>query len=256
VSKSPKDVQRRLNLLFDIRNDILTRWESGEPLTREDIIRILKQEYEKERISPLRGASMPEDIYDKEMASLYVVGKYGMGLDDQYPDLFDKIFYLESKYDHIAEILLTEPPEKARDLVTALVGGQLEDNTVARILRIRFTMVYFGFADEQSLKALGDALRRVFPEKEKIVSKYLRFYIAFKVATSIYRGEIRDRLSKEALKQGTALAFDPFQGTIPDDKYIRKIASEVFRVPRKVLDSVLSRTRPHRRSRQKQSQSQ
>ncbi len=246
MARAHKDVQRRLNLLFDLWNEILNRWERGENLTREDVVRLLKREYERERLSPLRGASLPEDIYDKEMASLYVVGKYGMGLDEQYPELFDRIFYLESRYDKIAEILLSSPPEEARDKILALVGGQLSDNTIARILRIRFTMVYFGFDDEESLRRLGEALAKAFPEKEKIISKYIRFYIAFKVASQIYRGQVRDRITKEAVKQGTALAFSNFQGTIPDDKYIMKIASEVFHVPRRVLERVL---RPGRQKR-------
>ena len=247
MARGRRDVQRRLNLLFDLWNEILARWDRGEELTREDVVSLLRREYERERMSPLRGASMPEDIYDKEMASLYVVGKYGMGLDQQYPDLFDKIFYVESRYDKIAEILLTLPPEEARDKILALVGGQMSDNTVARILRIRFTMIYFGFADERSLRELAEALARAFPEKERIVAKYLRFYIAFKVASSIYRGEVRDRLTKEALKQGTALSFQGFQGVIPDDNYIRKIAQDVFRVPRRVLDQVLTQPGGQRR---------
>ena len=235
-------------MLFDLWNDILNKWEQGERLTREDVIEMLKREYERERISPLRGASLPEDIYDKEMASLYVVGKYGMGLDEQYPDLFDTIFYIENRYDKITEILLTTPPEQARDKILALVGGNLTDNIIARILRIRFTMVYFGFADEKSLRTVAEALAKAFPDKAKIVSKYVRFYIAFKVASHIYRGMVRDRLTKEALKQGTALTFEGFPGSIPDDNYIRKIASEVFRVPRRVLDKILTRGKRERES--------
>ncbi len=239
VSKA-KDVQRRLNLLFDIWNTILNLWEQGENLSRTRVIEILKQEYKKERLSPLRGASMPEDIYDKEMASLYIVGKYGMGLEDQYPDLFDTIFYPEIKYDKIIEIVLTSDPKDARDKVEALLGGIPDDNTIARILRLRFTQIYYGFADEESLRTLTKALAATFPEKEKVISKYVRFYIAFKIASGIYRGEIRDRLTKEAVKQGTALSFSDFHGSIPDDKYIRKIASEVFRVSKRVLDHVLA----------------
>ena len=239
MARQDKDVQRRLNLLFDLWNDILNKWERGERLTREDVVAILKREYEREKISPLRGAALPEDIYDKEMASLYVVGKYGMGLDEQYPDLFDSVFYVESRYDKIAEILLSTSPQEARDKILALVGGHLSDNTIARILRIKFTSVYFGFDSEESLKRLAEALAEAFPEKRDIVAKYIRFYIAFKVASEIYRGHVRDRLTKEALKQGTALTFSSFKGTIPDDSYIKRIARGVFGVPQRVLDRVM-----------------
>ena len=249
MARADKDVQRRLNLLFDIWNAIINKWEQETRLTREDVVELLKREYGRERISPLRGASLPEDIFDKEMASLYVVGKYGMGLDEQYPELFDKVFYLESRYDKIAEILITSPPEEARDRILALVGGTLSDNTIARILRIRFTMVYFGFDTEESLNRLAEAMAKAFPDKEKIISKYIRFYIAFKVASEIYRGRVRDRITKEALKQGTALTFSGFQGTIPDDLYIMRIAREVFRVPEKVAFRVLATQGKDRRAR-------
>jgi len=237
--KKSRDVQRRLSLLMDLWNEIISKWESGEELTRERVVRMLREAYAQERMSPLRGASLPEDIYDKEMASLYVVGKYGMGLEELYPKLFDELFPNEIRYEKAAEILLTEPPEQARDKILVLLGGRLDDNTIARMFRLKFTEVYFGFASEDSLIQLLKAFVKAFPEKEKLAVKYARFYTAFKVASAIYRGEVRDRITKEALKQATALSFSEFQGAIPDDKYIGKIASEVFGVRQGVLNHIL-----------------
>jgi len=238
VRKS-RDVQRRLALLMDLWNEIISKWESGEELTRERVVRMLRDAYARERISPLRGASLPEDIYDKEMASLYVVGKHGMGLEELYPKLFDEVFPDEIRYEKAAEILLTEPPEQARDKILVLLGGRLDDNVIARMFRLKFTEVYFGFTSEDSLVQLIRAFAKAFPEKERLAVKYARFYIAFKVASAIYRGEVRDRITKEALKQATALAFHDFQGAIPDDKYIGKIAGEVFGVRQSILNHIL-----------------
>jgi len=249
VAERARDVKRRLNLLFDLWNEIISRWEQGENLERDDVVRLLKREYERERISPLRGASLPPDIYEKEMSSLYIVGKYGMGLEEQYPELFDRIFYPEIKYEKIIEILMTSTSEEARDKILAMLGREPEDNIIARILRLEFTKIYYGFTDEESLRRLVAAILRVFPEKERMLSKYIRFYIAFKVASGIYRGEVRDRLTKEAVKQGTALVFSDIRGSIPDDNYIRKIAMEVFHVPRRILDHVLPAGRGQRRGR-------
>lgn len=234
-----KDVQRRLSVLMDLWNKIIDMWESGEKLDRRRIIELLKNAYGEEKLSPLRGASEPEDIYDKELASLYVVGKYGMGLDKQYPKLFDEIFTNEIRYDKAIDILLTEDPETARDKILALMGGRLDDNTVARIFRMKFTEIYFGFSDEEGLARLLKAFIKAFPEKERVAVKYARFYIAFKVAAMIYRGEVRDRITKEALKQATALSFSELQGAIPDDSYIEKIATGVFKVRRNFLRNIL-----------------
>ncbi len=252
VGKS-KDVQRRLSILMDLWNEILDKWESGEKLTREKIVDMLKEAYAKERISPLRGASIPEDLYDKELASLYIVGKYGMGLEEIYPKLFDEIFKEEIKYDKIINIIITEDPETARDKVSTILGGKLSDNTIARIFRLKFTEVYFGFTDESSLINLLKNFVKVFPDKEKIATKYARFYIAFKVAASIYRGDVRDRITKEALKQASALSFSDFQGAIPDDSYIEKIAVGVFGVKKNYIKGILGGTRKKKRRVQKTS---
>jgi len=240
-----RDVQRRLSLLMDVWNDIVSAWESGKRVTRADVVRMLREAYGKERISPLRGASVPEDIYEKELASLYVVGKYGMGLEEVYPQLFDEVFGDEVRYEKAIAALLTEPPETARAKVQALLG-RLDDNVIARMLRLKFTEVYFGFADEESLVKLIKALVAALPEKERIAVKYARFYIAFKIASAIARGEVRDRITKEALKQASALAFDGLQGVIPDDNYIAKIASEVFGVRPHRLRGIL-KTGPRER---------
>ncbi len=237
VEKS-RDVQRRLATLMDLWNEIIALWEQGKRLSREDVVRMLRDAYTREGLSPLRGASLPEDIYDKEMASLYVVGKHGMGLENMYPDLFDEIFHNEIKYEKAIAALLTEDPETARVKIGALLGT-LDDNTIARTLRLKFTEVYFGFADEESLVNLIKALIRAFPEKERIAVKYARFYIAFKIASAIYRGDVRNRITKEALKQATALSLDGLQGVIPDDNYIYKIATEVFNVKPSRLRGIL-----------------
>ncbi|MEB3860121.1 MAG: DUF2192 domain-containing protein, partial [Desulfurococcales archaeon] len=71
------------------------------------------------------------------------------------------------------------------------------------------------------------------------VSKYARFYIAFQVASAISRGRVRDRLTKEAVKQALALELQPLKGVIPDDKYIAVIASEVFKIPKRHLLNML-----------------
>ncbi len=233
------DVKRRLSVLVDLWNEIVGMWDSGSGVTRDRVIEMLKDAYRRERLSPLRGASMPEDIFEKELISLYVVGKHGMGLDQQYPELFDSLFPDIIRYDEAVRILLTEEPGKARDKISLLLGS-LDDNTLARMLRVKMTEAYFGFSDHRALINLIRAVSKALPEKERLAVKYARFYIAFRVAEAIASGEVRDRISKEALKQALALETGIEKGVIPDDRYIEKIASEVFRVPKRIINMVLS----------------
>ncbi len=237
--KETADVKRRLAVLVDLWNEIVSLWDSGKRLDRERVVEMLREEYRREKLSPIRGASLPPDIYEKELISLYVVGKHGMGLDQQYPEIFDSLFPDIIRYDEAVKILLTEDPETARDKIKLLLGS-LDDNTLARMLRVKMTEVYFGFSDNRALINLIKAVAKTFPDKERLAVKYARFYIAFKVAEAIASGEVRDRISKEALKQALALETGIERGVIPDDRYIEKIAQEVFRVPRRILSSVLS----------------
>jgi len=240
---------------MDIWNRVLDLWESeGRSLSRDDVVRILRDSYRSARISPIKGASSPPDLFDKEMASLYVVGKYGMGLDVQYPDLFNEIFSREVRYEQAIAALLTESPERAKEKVTILLGGRVDDNEIARMLRLKLTEVYFGFTREESLLELLRALVNAFPEKEKLTSKYARFYIALKVARAIASGEARDRLTKEAIKQATALKISWLKRAIPDDNYIATIASEVYGVPKRILKDVLQLNGKRRERRPKKAE--
>ncbi len=247
--KGSSDLKRRLSTLVDLWNEIITMWDSGKKVDREKVVDMLKEAYNREKLSPLRGASVPEDLYERELISLYVVGRYGMGLDQQYPELFDALFPDFIRYEEAIRILLTEDPETARDRIKLLLGG-LDDNTVARMLRVKMTEAYFGFSDHRALINLIKSLMKAFPEKERLAVKYTRFYIAFRVAEAIASGEVRDRISKEALKQALALETGIERGAIPDDRYIEKIAVEVFKVPRKVLGGILLVKEGRRRPRQ------
>ncbi|MEM0366487.1 MAG: DUF2192 domain-containing protein, partial [Acidilobaceae archaeon] len=78
------------------------------------------------------------------------------------------------------------------------------------------------------------------PEKSKTIKNYIKFYIAFKIAEAISNGEVRDRISKEALKHALALEFKLEKRGLPDDSYIRMIAREVFNIPEKILNNILT----------------
>ncbi|MEM2502115.1 MAG: DUF2192 domain-containing protein, partial [Acidilobaceae archaeon] len=135
--KGKVDVKKRINVLMDVWNNIIEYWEeSGGSLSRSDVTRILMDAYNRESIKPLKGAANPADLYDKELASLYVVGRYGMGLEEQYPDIFDKIFREEIKYENVINIMSKEPLEIAREKIKVILGD-VDDNTLSRILRLK-----------------------------------------------------------------------------------------------------------------------
>ncbi|MEM1686037.1 MAG: DUF2192 domain-containing protein [Acidilobaceae archaeon] len=238
--KGKVDVKKRINVLMDVWNNIIEYWEeSGGSLSRSDVTRILMDAYNRESIKPLKGAANPADLYDKELASLYVVGRYGMGLEEQYPDIFDKIFREEIKYENVINIMSKEPLEIAREKIKVILGD-VDDNTLSRILRLKLTEVFFNFSSKDELINLIKTALKIYPEKSKTIKNYIKFYIAFKIAEAISNGEVRDRISKEALKHALALEFKLEKKGLPDDSYIRMIAREVFNIPEKILNNILT----------------
>jgi len=244
VKSSPRRIggrspyKRKISLLVKLLGELVT---SEENVSREVVVEKLRKLYEKNNIEPFRGKAKPQDLYDKEMASLYIVGKYGLRLHEEFPELFNKIFYKEQLYEKIMNLFLREDVDNStvRNLVLGLLGGEFDSNTLARVMRIALTGSILGFMEEDIVFKLLKRILEVFPEHEPTVRKYIRFYIAFKVAEKIAKRTIRDRITKELHKQ--ALGFNaPIQKSIPDDEYIYSIAKEVFHVPEHILKNVLS----------------
>jgi len=234
VERNP--YRRRIKILVEVLNTIIHE----EDLSRKEVADILRRAYEKHKIKPLKGKATPPDLYDKELSSLYVIGRYGLGLDDEYPDLFNKLFYLEEGFERVIELLKKDKYEEARELLKPLSSsGVVDSNTIARMLRVPFTKLLFGFTDEEEFATILHRVGRAFPEEERTVKNYVKFYIAFKIAEEISKGLIRSKGFKEAMKKALALRLG-FPRVMPSDEYIALIAREVFGVPSSVLGKILS----------------
>jgi len=219
--------RRRIEIAVDLVGEALEKdWDRAR-LEKE-----LSKRYEEEDISPFRGLALPADIIDKEMSTLYVVSKYGLGLDEETSQIFD----YERRLEKAAEIIMRKEPD-ARAKVLELVG-EINSNTLSRIFRVVFTAIILGFRQEEDLIRLLHAAQQLFPEEARTVKKYARFYIAFKVAEAIAKGDVYDKLTKEALKQSLALRLN-LPKILPDDDYIYTIAKEVFNVNEKKLKNIL-----------------
>jgi len=235
-SRRDKRVYRKkVSVAIDLLASIL---EDGIE-DRERVRELLRERYEETRLSPFRGIAFPEDIYDKEMATLYVVGKYGMGLDQDFPREFERIFEREVRYERALEALLGPGSvEEKRERIKGLLG-EVNSNELSRMFRLLFTRIVLGFEEEDRLFQALRAAREVFPEHERDVMKYARFYIGFRLAEKIATGEIRSKLAKEAEKQALNLSIG-LGKTMPDDSYIYNIARSVFKVPREKLEAILN----------------
>ena len=230
------DIRRkRLKVLVDVWGHVIGR----EKISREDLIELLKKEYEKNGVEPFRGAAKPQDIYEKDLIALYVVGVYGLGLREEYSELISRLFEPEERYEKACDVLYSEEdPDKAREKVIELLGKQPDSLLLSKIFRVEILKHYFGFIEEDRMSRILVNMLRAFPEEEATVRRLAKFYIAYKIGLAILRGEIRDWVTKEAYKQALAIELKNIRG-IPDDTYVAKIISSIFGVKRESYASIL-----------------
>jgi len=221
--------KERVKVLTDLWSKIL----EDQSLARGDVIELLRQSYEEKGIKPIRGFKA-EDLYEKELISLYVVGKDGLGLFEDYRSLFDKLFSFEVTYDEALNLILENKPLEAYEKLDKDKGN------VAKTLRVIFTETIFSFKPEDLLfKALRNLNNTESDELKHTATSFSRFYTAFKIAEGIAERSIKDKMSLEAMKKVIAInigiSYPP-----PKQEYISLIATEVFNINQKILKRIFT----------------
>lgn len=228
--------KKRIQVAVSILSEVAKRVNE---LDRGALVDYLRKTYEKTGLSPIRGKTLPPDIYDKELTTLYVIGKYGLGLAQDYPYMFSKIFYVEENLDMALDLILQGDIGGAREKIKSVSPtGVVDGNMIARLLRIPLTKFILGFISEDEFTRILHAVYNAFPEEEKTVKSYVKFFIGLKLAEAIYRGEIRSREYKEAFKRALAIRIG-FPKTTPSDEYVKAVAEAVFNMSKKELSRVL-----------------
>jgi hypothetical protein len=233
--KSP--YRKRIQVAVKVLSELTKRLNE---IDRPAAVEILRKIYTEHRLQPIRGKATPPDIFDKEMATLYVISKYGLKLNEEHPELHTKIFYLEEMLDSVINSILSGGIREAREKLKSLSPiGVIDSNTVARLLRIPLIKLILGFAEEKDFQDILHRVREAIPEEEKTVINYVKFYISLKIAEAIFRGEIKSREVKEAYKKAIAIRLG-FPKATPSDSYVFEIARAVFNISEKKLTSILS----------------
>jgi len=222
--------KERVEIAVNIWGEIL----NGSVSTRKELVELLREAYESEKIEPIRGKTKI-DIYDKELATVFIVGKYGLGLDEEI-EKFRSLFEVEyAAYTVLERVMKGENPRKA----VQEVFEKVDENIVFRVLRLAMTAVALGFMPEDELSKVLLAFEKSFPEYAPNFLGFKRFYIAYKLAESIAKGEIRNRIEKEALKHAMCLRLSS-EKAAPPDWLIREIAVKVLKIPEHRVNDALS----------------
>jgi len=229
-----KVMEKRIKVATEIASALFSK----NIVDREAVQKLLMEVYREHALQPMRGKAWPEDIWDKEIATIYLVAKHLLKMDEKNPEVFHKLFHLEEILEEASTIILDKEGEEARKWVLFLLGGSINDNTLARLLRVISTGVILGFYEEGRLIELMKKIAEIFPEFERTLKKYAKYFIAMRTAQAIALGIVKDRITKEAIKQALTARIGLGPVT-PDDKYIEYIARNIFELPKDKLESIL-----------------
>lgn len=220
---------------IDASLDLISRALRGELRSREDLVLELEKIYVQRGIEPIRGRTKI-NIYDKELCTVYVIAKYGLGLDtDSYRDFYEKFLSTELRAEKAAERLLAGESEKA----VAEEVGIVDENSVFRIARLEATAVLLGFKGDERLAALLARIEEIFPHLTQKIYGFKRFFIAFSVAQAIAEGKVTTRFEKEALKHALCIRFNASKAA-PSDELIKDIAVNVLSASERQVFNALS----------------
>ena len=243
-----EEAKKIMEKRIKIATEIAERLFSKNIVDRGSVQKLLMETYREHALQPMRGKAWPEDIWDKEIATIYMVAKQLLRMDEKNPEVFHKLFHLEEILEEASSIILDKSGEEARKWVLFLLGGSINDNTLARLLRVVSTGVLLGFYEEGKLIELMKKIAEIFPEFEKTLRKYAKYFIAMRTAQAIALGIVRDRITKEAIKQALTARISLGPVT-PDDKYIEYIARNIFEIPKDKLESILFSQEPTKKKR-------
>ena len=223
---------RRIEACISLISSIL----KGDVRSRRDAVKLLEELYETYGVEPIRGRTKI-NIFDKEMCTVYLVAKYGLGLSyEEYRKMYERIFYVELGAERAADrIRAGEDPVR----VVSEELGEANENNIFRVARLEATGVFLEFKREDRLIELLRRLEEAFPDLRHKINGFRRFYIAFRVAQEIAAGGIRNRLEKEAFKHALCIKLNAVRAA-PSDEFVREIAVNVLKAEESFVNNALS----------------
>ncbi len=231
--------RKRVKAYVNALSDLI----SSDNPTRELAIQLLKKYLENANVEPFRGASKPEDIYEKEMISLYVIATRGLGVNSEFKELMSKVFSKELTYED-AYLLLTRDtsPETVREEIQSLAGN-IDESYITRVLRYALTLYHLDFEPFESVVRVLKKAHQAFPEFSEAIRRFTKFVISVKLAEEISQGIIKNKIEKEIRKQLLSLEIGLPKTTPPDD-YVMKVAKITYEINDTILSRIFEQTKP------------
>lgn len=211
--------------------------------SREQVKEVLQKCYEELGVEPIRGSSSSPDLYDKDMVSLYVIGKWGLGIDKELSkEVFEKIFSTEIAIENIVNVINKTSSYEEFCKEDAELCKSLDDKLVARVLRFMFTLYYFGFIDRAAFAQFMRKIYTVLKPMEDTIKRFAKFVIAYEVGKKIAENEIKTKIDLNMEKNAVALDLG-IPNALPSVGYILEVAKHFFEIPQNLAISLKGENR-------------
>jgi len=235
MNKGRKDLYRdRIEACIEIWSKLL----NGEIESRDEARALLERYYQERMIEPIRGKTKI-DIFDKELITLYIVGKYGLGVSDEL-NVVQKIFDLEEKCEVAFFRILNG--DDIREVLKEMFGTEDETWIIFRVLRFGLTLMLLDFLSEEEFLKVFSRMVEAYGDLKDRFRGFARFFIALRLGEAIASGKVRDSLEKEAFKHTLCLKVG-FPKSAPPDELVYDMTRSIFKVGESKLRQILPKIR-------------
>ncbi|RLF22675.1 MAG: hypothetical protein DRN15_08330 [Thermoprotei archaeon] len=208
----------------------------GSLNSRDEVRNTLQEYYSERNIEPIRGRTKI-DLYDKELITLYIVGKYGLGVDKEAQNLINNILQLERKCDIAYHRIMRG--ENPRMVMEELFHSH-DPVLIFRVLRFVVTLNVLGFVPDDHVVKMLSYMTKAYPELSQRFFSFARFYVALKVAEAIALRRVKSPVEKEALKHSLCIKLG-FEKATPSDEFIYDLARCIYKIEDEILSLLLPR---------------
>ncbi len=218
----------RLRAYVNTIADMIAEVEAGNSISRQWVVEKLRRSLEEARVEPFRGIRHSEDVYEKELTSVYIVATRIMRLPfGRLSGIFEEVFSSEINLDRVTTVVKRRgEPGETRSAVESYLGRADEAN-LSRIIRFLTTEYYLDLIGEDEAVRSVRNLVRAYPELSDKFGRMTKFFVAVVVGSKIATDEIRAAIDMEARKKAIAISLGLSRGA-PSDEYLVDVAKIVY----------------------------
>ncbi|MCS7099826.1 MAG: DUF2192 domain-containing protein [Sulfolobales archaeon] len=198
--------------------------EAGNTVSRDWIVGELRKTLKEARVEPFRGIKHSEEVYEKELISLYIVAARILRIPlRKFGKALEEVFSNEINLSRIVAVLKkNREPQSIRTTIENHLGA-VDEVSLSKVVRYVTTEYYLDLVDEnEAVRTIGNIIKS-FPEFEDRFSRMTKFFVAIVVGSKIVSNEIKSKMELEMCKKAITINLG-LRGGAPSDEYIIDVA--------------------------------